>query len=235
MAASKHQKMLAFYAPFLAQDALAFDIGAYHGSRTAVFRELGARVVAVEPVKESVMVLFARFGTDPNTTLVARAAGAVEGQTEIRLSSPHRFSSTVSDAYHRAAIDCGRYPSYGVSGWEETQPVKVTTVDALITAHGEPRFIKIDVEGWEDQVLAGLSQPVPALSFEFHPHALGPAFSSLDQLAALGRWECNLAAEERFEWILPDWIPLEELRTVLDGVCTRANFLYGDIYARHLG
>ena len=30
-----------------------------------------------------------------------------------------------------------------------------------------PSFIKIDVEGFEDQVLAGLTRQVPALSFEF--------------------------------------------------------------------
>jgi FkbM family methyltransferase len=45
----------------------------------------------------------------------------------------------------------------------------MTTLDELIGKHGVPVFIKIDVEGFEEAVLQGLSQPVRALSFEFTP------------------------------------------------------------------
>ena len=39
--------------------------------------------------------------------------------------------------------------------------VPATTLDELIAAYGIPAFVKIDVEGMEHEVLAGLSQPVP--------------------------------------------------------------------------
>jgi hypothetical protein len=55
--------------------------------------------------------------------------------------------------------------------WPYRVVVPVTTLDALIDEYGESCFIKIDVEGYEAHVLAGLSRPVQALVFEFQ-HAL---------------------------------------------------------------
>ena len=45
--------------------------------------------------------------------------------------------------------------------------VPVTTLDALIERHGVPSFVKVDAEGFEEEVLQGLSRSIKALSFEF--------------------------------------------------------------------
>jgi len=44
----------------------------------------------------------------------------------------------------------------------------VTLDAATIETFGKPFYCKIDVEGWELDVLKGLSQPIPLISFEFH-------------------------------------------------------------------
>jgi len=41
-------------------------------------------------------------------------------------------------------------------------------LEKLIASHGIPFYIKIDVEGHELNVLRGLKQPVPYLSFEIN-------------------------------------------------------------------
>lgn len=224
--------MEAFYAQFLQPNELAFDVGAYQGSRTRAFRALGARVVAIEPVKESVRTLFARFHDDPQVTIVPSAVGAASGTTEIQVSAPCRFSSSISEEYARAGVESGLYAARGVTSWGDARVVQVTTLDALVATFGVPAFTKIDVEGSEDTVLAGLSQPLPALSFEFHPHLIAPALNAIELLRRLGRWRMNFAIEEKFQWQLNEWVSANVMAGILERHSPRADFMYGDVYAR---
>jgi Methyltransferase FkbM domain len=77
--------------------------------------------------------------------------------------------------------------------WDRSIDVAVATLDDLIAAHGEPAFCKIDVEGFEVDVLAGLTRPVRALSFEYLPPAHDAALAALDLVARLGAAGSNAA------------------------------------------
>jgi FkbM family methyltransferase len=226
------RKMQQFYSQFIAPGSLVFDVGAYRGSRTNIFLRLGARVIAIEPVKESVRTLFIRFHDDPRVRIIPKALGAAEGRKEMVLSQPFQFSSSLSRNYAQAAIQCGRYGSYGVLAWNETRTVGVTTLDKLIEQFGLPAFVKIDVEGYEDQVFQGLTHPLSALSFEFHPHFLEPALQSIDYLKRFGAMRVNYAIEERFEWMLDQWVTPDELIRILKNYEPETDFLYGDVYVR---
>lgn len=98
--------------------------------------------------------------------------------------------------------------------------VEMTTLGSLITAHGIPRYIKIDVEGHEVHVLRGLPQPVPFVSFE----AILPEFltETRECMEMLGR----LSPQGRFNYavncyaglVLAAWLSGPEMGALLEGI-----------------
>lgn len=226
--ADRTRRMDALNAQFVPRGGLVFDIGAHVGDRVASFRRLGARVVAVEPQPAAFRALRLMFRRDTDVTMVAGAVGAAPGRARMFLNTANPTISTLSTEFI-AATD-------GAAGWEgqtwdRTAEVVVTTLDALIAAHGLPDFVKIDVEGHEAEVLAGLTQAPPALSFEITTIQRGPALAALDRVAALGPYRFNLALGETHTLTLPDWISAQDMVEVLRALPHEANS--GDIYARH--
>ena len=129
------------YGQFVRPGDLAFDIGAHVGDRTRAFRALGARVVAVEPGTTAMRVLRLLHGRDARIALVAKAVGAAEGESEFRVNSRNPSVSTLSPEFTASTAGA---PGWEGQRWDRTARVSVTTLDALIAAHGRPDFVKID-------------------------------------------------------------------------------------------
>ena len=89
--------------------------------------------------------------------------------------------------------------------------------------------MKIDVEGFEDRVLAGLAAPVPALSFEFTTVAREVGQRCLDRLAALGPYRFDVALGESQRLELGRWVNPAEMSAYLRELPHEANS--GDVYA----
>jgi FkbM family methyltransferase len=214
------------YARFLRPGDLAFDIGAHVGDRISSFRRLGARVVALEPQPGPARALRLIHGRDPRVTLVEAACGDSEGTATLRINSANPTVSTLSGEFVDAA--------HGQDGWREQVwdrelTVPCTTLDALIAEHGLPAFIKIDVEGFEAHVLAGLSQAPPALSFEFTTIQRDVAEACLARLAALGPYRFNVALGESQALAFPEALGAEAMHSHLRDLPHEANS--GDVYA----
>ena len=220
----RKRAMLPFYSQFIKEGDLCFDVGANIGERTEVFVKLGGTVVAVEPQDVCIKRLRKKYGNNGRVKIVKKALGDKEGQAEMMLSNAHKISS-LSKGWIDSVKASGRLSDYR---WDSRVIVPVTTLDRLIEEYGQPVFCKIDVEGFEFEVLKGLSKPIKAISLEFNPEFLDPAINSIKRLSSMGMLWFNYSVGESMRLGLAKWVKAEELCNILTTLPDKT--IAGDIY-----
>lgn len=215
-----------FYRQFIKDGDLVFDVGSHVGDRVACFSRLGARVIAVEPQPAMVAVLKLLHGRNSAVTIEATAVGREAGSVNLMINRSNPTVSTASREFVTAAYNA---PGWEDQRWTQTIQVPVTTLDALIGKHGMPAFIKIDVEGFEAEVLAGLTQPVKAVSFEFTTIQRDVARACIERCRALGYTRFNSALGESQSLTHEQWVDGDTMAVWLTALPHSANS--GDIYA----
>lgn len=224
---ARRRQMAELYRGFVAPGDLVFDIGAHVGDRIAAFLSLGAHVVAVEPQPAAFRWLKLRFGRDQRVSLVQAAVSDKPGEMALHVNLANPTITTASEAFMSAARNASGWEG---QEWDDRVSVTALTLDKLIAAHGAPSFAKIDVEGFELNVLNGLSEPLPALSFEFTTIQRGLACDCVDRLSALGPYRFNAALGESQQLHFHDAVDADEIRAYLNALPHNANS--GDIYAQ---
>lgn len=220
-------KRVRFYSQFIEKGDLCFDIGANLGTRTEAFRKLGATTIAVEPQDVCVASLKRRWGKDRRVKIVQKAVGAQEGEITLAICTRDNEKSSCSAEWMDMSQK-GSLKGFG-SVWDGSARVQMTTLDKLIEEFGIPTFCKIDTEGSEWECIQGLSQPIKALSLEFHTEHISPAINSIRRLAELGLIKYNYSIAESMELELSGWIRAEEICRILENYPDK--YMYGDVYA----
>jgi len=214
-----------FFRQFIDPGDLVFDIGANKGEYAEMLLELGARVVAIEPEPTIAKRTRQRF---PQVRVVAAAAGPAPGHGRLRVNRHHALASmserwvaaTSSDAWTAGHID-----------------VPVVTLDQLIRDHGSPAFAKIDVEGYEAEVLSGLSEPLPQIWFEYQCRLITATHKVLARLAELASYDFNLTQNYPgldTGFLLPAHVTADALLAEIEDLRDQDELIYGDVYARRV-
>lgn len=218
-----------FYAQFIKPGDLCFDVGANLGNRITPLLALGARVVAVEPQENCCHFLRNKFGD--KIRIVRSGLGETECVKNFYVSDACTLSS-FSPEWIESVQKSSRFKDYS---WDKTVQVEITTLDRLIERYGLPSFIKIDVEGYELEVLKGLTQPVGMISFEYTvPEQTSKISDCLSEIEKNNKnIECNYSVGENMFFALPIWVPPKELKELVQ-TQPFSDTGFGDIYVRSI-
>lgn len=184
-----------------ARKPLIFDIGANIGHKTDIFLRLGASVVAVDPDRSNQEILRQRFlalrMVRRPVTIVGKAVSDRVGTQTFFVDAPGSAKNTLNRKWVETLRgDASRFGE--VLNFRESRQVETTTLDALCEQFGEPLYVKIDVEGHESEVLAGLRRPIPYVSFEVNlPEFLDEAIQCVETLSRLGNYRFAYATDCR--------------------------------------
>jgi len=222
----RQRRLRRLYRQFVRPGDLAFDVGAHAGNRARALAALGCRVVLFEP-QPTFARLLRYFGTPPQWTVVEAAVSATPGSASLEVSHRTPTVATLLRGWqHARAAEAG----FEHVVWNERIAVEQTTLDAAIAEFGVPAFVKIDVEGAEFDVLAGVHQPVRGFSFEYLPTAVADVHRCLVRLGELGTYEFNWSVGESYRLAAAEWLEPDGLVAALHSKTAQASS--GDVYAR---
>lgn len=216
------------YSGFLNKGDLFFDIGSNYGRKLESLIGKGVKIVAVEPQTTCCDYLNYYFG-DYITVLNLGVGNKQE--TKLFYRSSASSLGSFSETWIEAVRESNRFPLHH---WNEGVFLDLVTLDEIIQLHGTPDFIKIDVEGYESEVLKGLSIPIKVLSFEYTvPERLESAIECLEIVKELYRDQVwfNYSIGETMELRLDRWLNFEEMKLEISS----DRFLKssaGDIYVK---
>lgn len=211
-----------FYAQFIVQDDLCFDIGANIGGKSRLFLELGAKVIAFEPqtsCQESLIKLKKEY---PSFEYYPIAVGAENEEKELFLAN-HIEVATLSKAF----ID---YFSGEEIHWSAKETVTVKSLESLIKTFGLPNYCKIDVEGYEFDILSQLKSKIPILEFEFTGGFITETIKILSLLDHENA-RFNYILNEQLKLQLNDWCTGEEMKKIIQTLPIHR--LHGNIFLKN--
>ena len=202
---------------------LFFDIGAHLGEKSKKILDKNLNIVMLEPLPQCVKQLRESFKNNKNVEILEKAVGKTVGNMTLEVNSKMPTISTMAKHWKS-----GRFSD---QKWDQKISVEVTTLDHLIKIYGLPNYIKIDVEGFELDVLLGLSQKAGIISFEFTSEFFDQSTKCLNYLKKIGYNQFNFSIGESrkfyFEWSNTDNLILKLRKESINN-----KLLWGDIYCK---
>lgn len=208
---------------YLPANPVIFDVGANIGEKTAHYLSLGAKmVICVEPNPTELRTLFLKYSGNIHVFILPIGLADKKGKI---LFHPYGALGSADKEW----MTKGRFKN---CNWPDPVEIEVNTLDSVIEEFGMPDFCKIDVEGYELNVLNGLNQPIPLISFEFTYEFLTKKTQPcLQRLYELGYRKFNVAYSTSETFVHKDWVDWERLLKNLQR--KRDSELWGDIYAKY--
>jgi len=188
---------------------LAFDIGANRGDTTAELLTQYNKVVCFEPTPSLQSHLQQRF-QNSNVEIVNKGLANSEGIKTFFISDTWGgVLSTLAENWKTKS----RFVNVG--NWHEQVSIQTTTLDKAIEYYGIPDFIKIDVEGYEYEVIQGLTKLLDntLFGFEWTEELFTDAENIIEYVQNLGYRQFSYTFEDKIlnldSLIFKEWLDLD--------------------------
>lgn len=209
-----------FYKQLISEGDLCFDIGANLGKKSEIFLALGASVIAFEP-QSSCHDVLANI-KHKNFSYKPFAVGAKDEEKILQLAN-HVEVATFSNSF----ID---YFKNDQLQWNASEIVNVKKLDTLIDTYGVPNFCKIDVEGYEYEILSNLSHNIPLIEFEFTGGFIKETIKIIDLLDKENT-QFNYMLNEKPSFQLKNWISGTQIGIIIKNMPIER--LHGNIFVKN--
>lgn len=144
-----------------------FDIGANIGYYALLEARLvgnKSKVYAIEPVPENVKLFNENIKLNgfKNIKVIEKGISEKKGKAKIYLSSKSNLCSMIKLSH---------------AGLNKTKEIEITSVDDLVKKYGFPKLIRMDVEGWEFNIIKGMKKTLDSkrnlnILIELHAHIM---------------------------------------------------------------
>ncbi|MBD1157311.1 FkbM family methyltransferase [Pelagibacterales bacterium SAG-MED20] len=208
---------------FLKPNDLFFDVGAHHGDKSKELIKNNIKVVMIEPQPNCLEELKKQYSGNPSVNIVPMGLGRSIQKMEMSINTETPVISTFAKHWK-----LGRFSN---SKWDKKITVDITTLDELIVRFGNPKYIKIDVEGFEHEVLRGLTKKSGIISFEFTSEFINDAYKSIDYLITLGYIDFNYSLGEKRKFS-SNWSNANQIKSEIKQHIINDSLLWGDLYCK---
>lgn len=204
-----------------------FDIGCNVGNWIKANYDPDIRFIGVEASPKTAHICRSNFIDKENVFILNFLVTSESGKSEnfYECEAEGGVLSTASTDWK----DKGRFANYK---YQEAIKVNTISLDFLINLFGIPEEIKIDVEGFELEVLQGLSQKVNLLSFEWSEEFLDKNVHCIVQLIKIGFSEFYLKEDDPYTFKPEKWYSATEIIEQLTHYLPERKTAWGMIYAR---
>jgi len=139
---------------------IAFDIGANIGQTVDALLPNYDKIICFEPNPSLVTIIKDKFFNNDKVTIEELGLSDKIETKKFNISNSHVVSTFSEDWINNSIFT-------NVYNWDTSIDVKTTTLDEVIDKYGIPYFIKIDVEGYEYEVIKGLTKLLENTYFAF--------------------------------------------------------------------
>ena len=206
--------------------SLVFDIGSNVGDHSYIFSSLCERLVCVEPDEQNNLILHTRFGDNKQVTIIKKAVTDKVGTAIFHMEAEGSVFNTLSDKWVNTLSATNKTRFEETHKFNLDREVQTTTLGKLIEQFGIPDYIKIDVEGFEKEVVSGLPVKIPMLSFE----------CNLPEFATESSWIINhlvqLNNNASFNYLRDEGFELKKniCATEMSAIVNSGQYRFLDIY-----